>query len=174
MKRKYRRDLLPAAWLLAWAGSAVTASAENATRDLPTDYTPGVTFTVSIAVSPPANTAVAGFEDQPPLGWVVSNISHSGVFDGQSQKVKWGPYFGTSIPSSLTYGVTPSGGASGQQCFTGTASFDGLGQPIGGEQCLPRSVPALSSVGMAGLTVLLVVVGAVILARTKQTVAAGR
>jgi hypothetical protein len=151
-------------------GSAATVSAQNATRALPDDYTPGATFAVSIAVNPPAGTAVAGFEERSPLGWAVSNISHSGTFDAQSQKVKWGPFFSTSIPSSLTYDVKPSGGASGEQCFTGTASFDGLDQPIGGEQCLPRSVLTLSGVGMAGLTLSLLLAGAIILSRTKQAV----
>ncbi len=152
------------------AGSAATVSAQNATRALPDDYTPGATFTVSIVVNPPADTAVAGFEDRPPLGWVVSNISDSGVFDAQWQKVKWGLFFGTSIPSSLTYDVKPSSGASGEQCFAGTASFDGLDQPIGGEQCVPRSVPTLSAVGMAGLTLSLVIVGTIIVSRTKRAI----
>jgi hypothetical protein len=151
-------------------GWATTVSAQNTTRELPDDYTPGATFTVSIVVNPPVGTVVAGFEDKPPLGWAVSNISHSGTFDAQWQKVKWGLFFGTSIPSSLTYDVKPSGGASGEQCFTGTASFGVLNQPIGGEQCLPRSVPTLSAVGMAGLTLSLLLAGAIILSRTKQTV----
>ncbi len=127
-------------------------------------------FTVSIVVNPPVGTVVAGFEDRPPLGWAVSNISHSGTFDAQTRKVKWGPFFGSSIPPLLTCDVQPSGGSSGEQCFTGTANFDGLDQPIGGEQCLPRSVPTLSGVGMAGLTLSLLLAGAIILSRTKQTV----
>jgi hypothetical protein len=154
-------------------GSAATVSAQNATRELPDDYTPGATFTVAIALSPPGGTAVVGVEEKPPLGWVASNISHSGTFDGQTKKIKWGPFFGSSIPSLLTYDVKPSG-ASGEQCFTGTASFDGLDQPISGEFCFPHSIPTLSGVGMAGLTLPLLLAGAIILSRTKRAVHSAR
>jgi len=151
-------------------GSAATVSAENAARELPDYYISNVTFTVSITITPPGGTVVVGVEERPPLGWDVPNISHSGVFDTQTQKVKWGPFFGTSIPPLLTYDVKPPGGASGAQCFTGTASFDGLDQAIGGELCIPYSVPTLSAVGMAGLTLSLVIVGTIIVSRTKRAV----
>ena len=98
------------------ASSAERVSAQNAIRDLPADYVPGVTFTVSIALNPPGGTAVVGVEEQPPIGWVVSRLSHSGVFDTQSQKVKWGPFFGGSVPpavSSFFNSPSPSGSLCG-------------------------------------------------------------
>ena len=168
-KKHYRAFILTALSFVVCASSAERVSAQNAIRDLPADYVPGVTFTVSIALNPPGGTAVVGVEEQPPIGWVVSAISHSGVFDTQSQKVKWGPFFGGSVPQALTYDVRPSGGSSGEQCFTGTASFDGLDQPIGGELCIPHSVPAISGIGLAGLAVSLFVIGALVLSRTKRT-----
>jgi hypothetical protein len=161
--------------LFIGVGSAETVSAQNAVRDLPADYVPGVTFTVSIALNPPGGTAVVGIEEKPPVGWAVSNIDHGGTFDVQTQKIKWGPFWALPPPSPpfpalLTYDLEPSGGASGEQCFTGKASFDGANQTTGGELCIPHSVPTLSTVGMAGLTLSLLLAGAIILWRTKQTV----
>jgi hypothetical protein len=170
VKRKHHRAfILTALTFVVCAGSAETLSAQDAVRDLPADYVPGVTFTVSISISPPGGTVVAGFEESPPLGWVVSNISHCGVFDPKTGKIKWGPFFGGSVPPAVSYDVRPFSGGSGEQCFTGTASFDGLDQPIGGELCIPHSVPAVSGIGLAGLAVSLFVVGAMVLSRTKRT-----
>jgi hypothetical protein len=112
---------------------------------------------------------VVGLEDKPPDAWFVSNISHSGVFDTQTKKVKWGPFFGGSIPAAVTYDVRPSGGGSGEQCFAGTASFDGLDQPIGGELCIPHSVPAFSGLALGSFTVSLLAAGTIILRRRSRS-----
>ncbi|MFH1110850.1 MAG: hypothetical protein V1790_16880 [Planctomycetota bacterium] len=170
MKRKHHRAfILTALSVVVYGSSAETVSAQDAVRDLPADYVPGVTFTVSIALNPPDGTAVVGIEEQPPIGWVVSAISHSGVFDTQKQKVKWGPFFGSSVPPAVSYDIRPFGGGSGEQCFTGKVSFDGLVPDIGGDLCIPHSVPAVSGIGLAGLAVSLFVVGAMVLSRTKRT-----
>lgn len=166
---KHSLPFVLAAWSFALCVcSSVKVSAQNTARDLPGVYVPGVTFPVSITINPPGGTVVVGLEDQPPLGWVVRNISHSGVFDTQNKKVKWGPFFGGSVPPAVTYDVRPSGSGPDEQCFSGTASFGVLNQPIGGELCIPHSVPTLSGVALGGLAFALFAAGAIILNRRKM------
>jgi hypothetical protein len=102
----------------------------TATRSLPVCYTTSAQ-TVSIHVSPAASVLVQAVEDAPPSGWPVSEISDGGGWDDVSHKVKWGPFFDNTT-RTLTYKVTPPEGQSGPKTFTGQASFDGLGVPIGG------------------------------------------
>ncbi len=113
---------------------------EGATRSLPCGYTPGESLTVSISIDPPPGTLAAGLEDSPPGGWTVSTISNGGVFDSSTGKVKWGPFFAPSIPSVVTYDVKPPGAATGEHCFSGAVSFDGLNQSITGELCISECV----------------------------------
>lgn len=104
-----------------------------ATRTLPAGYVPGTKFAVQIELTPGNGVTAYGVEDQPPLGWAVSDISDGGEFDAQNRKVKWDPFFTSSNPSKrLTYHVTPPAGANGEARFEGTASFDGLNVAVTG------------------------------------------
>lgn len=144
---------------------AAGAAAQSPVRDLPGPYTPGATMPVTITVGALPGTLALGAEDRPPAGWVVSNISNGGEWDDPSQKVKWGPFFGASIPPTLTYDVTAPLSASGPACFTGLASFDGLDQPIGGDACIPAPIPAVSTLGLALLAGAVASLGAAIVRR---------
>lgn len=132
----------------------------SASRDLPDNYRPGAPVPVTITMAPPPGVAVVGVEDLPPAGWQVNNITQSGSFDAQSGKVKWGPFFSPSIPTLVSYDVTPPAGTTGQRCFAGSASFDGADQPTGGDLCIPLAVPAVGEGGLAVLAVLLTASGA--------------
>jgi uncharacterized delta-60 repeat protein len=94
---------------------------------------------IQLATTPPASVSVYAVEDQPPAGWPVTNISHSGVWDGATGKVKFGPFYDAE-PRALSYEVgTPVWGihcALGVFCFSGRASADGVNSPVGGQQCL--------------------------------------
>ena len=117
-------------------GLLALAMLGSASRDLPSGYRAGTPFSVSITVQLPPAVVAVGLEDAPPAGWAVSDISDNGAWDSQHGKVKWGPFFAPQIPAAVTYRVTPPAGTSGQWCFAGTVSFDGVNQPITGELCL--------------------------------------
>jgi uncharacterized delta-60 repeat protein len=94
---------------------------------------------IRLAASPGAQVSVYAIEDQPPTGWPVENISHDGVFDSVTGKVKFGPFF-DSEPRTLSYSVLiPPGcvhGVCGLLKFSGTASTDGVNTPIIGNSVM--------------------------------------
>ncbi len=158
--------------LFAWAGAVPRAFADGATRDLPDHYGPDTTLTVTITIDPPdppANPLPAGFEDSPPVGWVVSNISDGGTWDAQLEKVKWGPFFVLPIPEAVTYDVTPPASVGGEQCFSGIASF-GITDvwPITGDQCIAIVVPTLSEWGLTVMALLVLTAGTIVIARREK------
>jgi hypothetical protein len=167
-RRRHQRAFRPGvAFLLSsavWLGVPRAALAEGATRDLSGYAGPGITFTVSIAIELPANPGVVGVQDGPPAGWVVSNISDSGVWDEDSELVKWPPFFDPSIPDSVSYDVTPPTSGPISPCFSGTISFDGPEQLIKGDACIPV-VPTLTEWGLVAMTLLLVACATLLFAR---------
>jgi len=60
--------------------------------------------TVQLVAMPPTNVSVHAVEDQPPAGWAVVQISHDGVFDAVTGKVKFGPFYDAQ-PRTLSYQV---------------------------------------------------------------------
>lgn len=138
------RSIAALAGVFAWSVTiAPVFAAGTAERDLPANYEPGVSFTVSIVIDSQDSTTVI-LEDTPPTGWIqIDNISDGGSYDSVTHEVKFGPFLAPSIPTAVTYDITPPGGATGEQCFAGTVSFDGApGQAIGGEDCvLPLDTP---------------------------------
>ena len=99
----------------------------------PTEFTPGRWFTVTNLSTPATNVTVFAVEDQPPLGWAVSNISADGAFDALTGKVKWGPIYGHGAVA-LSYQVLPPAGTTGSVSFTGSGSFDAITLPIVGQR----------------------------------------
>ena len=108
-----------------------------AVRQLPAGYYPSTKFTVTITATPSANISNYAVEDVPPVGWTIGVISHSGVFDAQNGKVKFGPFFDTTA-RTLTYELTPVANATGSQTFAGIASASGANTTIGGANGLPQ------------------------------------
>ncbi len=115
-------------------------STGSTVRNLPPCYPPSGPMLVTIIVTPTAATLSYAVEDSPPANWTVSNISSPGLWDSVNKKVKWGPFFGNNNgqPHTLTYYVTPPPGESGPKSFSGTASFNGVNQPIGGTSTLDK------------------------------------
>ncbi|HWH68517.1 MAG TPA: hypothetical protein VNT26_03990, partial [Candidatus Sulfotelmatobacter sp.] len=87
---------------------------------------------VRLLAQPPGTVAVYALQDQPPAGWMVTNISHGGVFDAITGKVKFGPFFDHDA-RTLTYEVFPPPGFVGIGRFAGVASADGTSSPITGD-----------------------------------------
>ncbi|RME41740.1 MAG: hypothetical protein D6788_00590 [Planctomycetota bacterium] len=147
--------------------SAAPARGQSAVRALPTFPGEGATVTITITLHPPAGTAAAGAADTPPAGWTVSNISDAGTFDSLTGQVKWGPIFTPSDPTVLTYDVTVPTGATGNECFTGTVSFDGSEVSIGGESCFV-TIPALTPAGAVVAVMLAIGAGIIVSRRLRQ------
>jgi len=104
-------------------------------RVLPAGYAAGSPVSVKINITPPAGTQNYAVEDTPPVGWSVSTIDNEGVFDSQTGRVKWGPYYDAQT-RTLTYIVTPPTTATGTVTFSGVLSLDGGTEPIGGDTVL--------------------------------------
>ncbi|MGB2985243.1 MAG: IPTL-CTERM sorting domain-containing protein [Phycisphaerae bacterium] len=162
----------PLLTLFALTNIAAPAFADGATRDLPDNCSPDVTLTVSIAIDPPDGTLNYALEDSPPAGWTnIDSISDGGVYDSENHKVKWGAFF-DDLSRTVTYDITPPGGATGTQCFDGTVSFDGRDEAIGGKSCLKdvrpgcwQAIPTVSEWGMVAMTLLLLTAGTLVLRR---------
>jgi uncharacterized delta-60 repeat protein len=105
------------------------------TRHLLAACLPDSTFHVELQANPPAHIAVYAVEDQPPAGWSVTNVSHGGVYDPSTGKVKFGPFFDAE-PRTLTYDVRPPPAAQGVFLFHGRAAADGQTSPVAGDQHL--------------------------------------
>jgi hypothetical protein len=112
------------------------SSSSFVARELPPNYVPGVAFTVTLLANPPAGTRAWGVEDQPPRGWSVTEISHRGVFDSITGKVKFGHFTEILNPQTLSYRVTPAVNAAGDYEFTGAASADGRSFAIAGDRVI--------------------------------------
>ena len=102
-------------------------------RDLPERYQAGVSFEVTIAVTPFSPTTNWAVEEKAPPGWTVSDISDSGVWDSSTGKVKWGPFI-SDEGKTLSCTVTPPSSATGYKLFTGEGGFDGAVGEISGDE----------------------------------------
>jgi len=163
------RRLLTAMMVLgASLGIARTSLGQvcSAKRALSATFVPGLPLHVSIPVQPDPSTQVYAVEDTPPSGWAVSDISHGGLFDGLTEKVKWGFFFDND-PRVLTYTVTPPLGESAQRCFgPGIVSCNDVNQPIVGDECIePAAIPTVSEWGLVVMTLMLLATGTVVYTR---------
>ncbi|MEN9676694.1 MAG: hypothetical protein RIS76_2590 [Verrucomicrobiota bacterium] len=120
------------------------------TRDLPDRYEANRPFTVHLVARPEAEVAAYVVEEQPPFAlpapgipgfpgpfWTVISISHDGVFDPITGKVKFGPFFDHQ-PRTLTYEVVPNLVVE-LAWFDGVGVADGKSSPISGERELRGS-----------------------------------
>ncbi len=146
-----KRHLAAGISLLAClAASGRPTVAATAERDLSRFAGPDQTFTITIALDISTGTFLAGVEDAPPPGWVVTNITDGGGWDALNAEVKW-LFFDPSIPSSVSYDVTPPMALLGLPCFIGTVAVDALSEPIQGDQCAGAPVPMASTFGTVAL-----------------------
>ncbi len=116
-------------------------------RFLPPKLAVGTPATVTIIVNPGSTNAVHAVEEIPPAGWAVANVSHAGVYDAASGRVRWG-LFTDQTPRTLTYDIVPTGALAP---FAGVVSFDGSNAPIAGA-FEPMIVPAIAEPEFAPVT----------------------
>ena len=125
------------------------------TSDMPKNYVPTESFTVSLPVQPPTGGFSYAVEDGLPSGWSAINISDGGEFDSVEMKVRW--FFLDDISRTLSYTAVPETNATGLAVFAGAVSFDGLEQTIEGERKLAGasrlSLPVKTTGGGVALSV---------------------
>ena len=147
---------LPLAWVSAglaaqsrWATAEVTTTptGKGSWRFLPPKLAVGTPATVTIILNPGATDACHAVEEIPPAGWAVANVSHAGVYDAATGRVRWG-LFTDQTSRTLTYDVTPTGALAP---FAGVASFDGTNASIAGA-FEPQIVPAIAEPEFAPVT----------------------
>lgn len=146
---------LPLTWVSAgpaaqsrWAAAEVaTPTGKGCWRFLPPKLAVGATATVTIIINPGTSDACHAVEEIPPAGWAVANVSHAGVYDAATGRVRWG-LFTDQSSRTLTYDVTPTGALAP---FAGVASFDGTNSPIAGA-IEPMIVPAIAEPEFAPVT----------------------
>jgi len=126
---------------IAISGTAYAAS--KAVREMPWVYDAGKSLTIYISVTPSANVLTYSIEENPPGGWVVSNVSDGGAYDSINRKVKF--FFYDNQNRRLSYQVTPPFGTSGTYTFSGVALFNGTEVQITGNTSVyDNSIPALA------------------------------
>jgi hypothetical protein len=128
--------------VVATAGSAAMrlAPGGGASRQLPAFYVPGVSFPVTVAVTPNAGVGLVAVAEVPPAGWVPRAIALGGVYDASDGTIRWvTPPTGGSL--ALSYTLDPPADATQPGCFAGTVLFDANAATVGGVATLPPNLP---------------------------------
>lgn len=99
------------------SGIAIAAMPETATADS--------SIPVEIRVTPFFDTVAWTLDEVLPLSWSASEISNNGVFDAQTNTIRWGLFFG-AFNRSIHYNAIPPDGYEGLAGFRGNANFDGV------------------------------------------------
>ena len=107
------------------------------TRRLPAGYVPGTALTVSLLITPPADTTAYTVADAPPAGWTVGVISDAGQRDAASGAVNFGP-FTDAAARTLTYELTPPVTETGPKNFTGITYRNGAFTGVCGADVLAQ------------------------------------
>jgi hypothetical protein len=104
------------------------------TRTVPPVVSSTPAFSVRLQVVPAAGIEVYAVEEVAPSGWTVSAVSDQGVFDRTTGRVKWGPFFDSTV-RTFTYQLLPppgSGDIVGR--FEGRGLLDGIEAIVGGDE----------------------------------------
>jgi hypothetical protein len=141
LSTNYPTPVPPMLWVADAAAQAAPSDRYGtATSSMPTNYTPGVPFTVTIAVTPASTAVVFAIDEHVPTGWKVSDVSDGGVYLSSVSSVRWGLFL-DGQPASVSYVVTPATNTATYGSFYGVTSFDGINLSIGGVRKTVRSVP---------------------------------
>jgi hypothetical protein len=104
----------------------------SVTRIVPGAFVPGDTVKIAVQVTPPGAARAYAVEEALPPGTTLTSISHGGVVDAASRRVKWGPFL-DAAPRVLEYQLLTQSSILSDITFQGNASFDGFGTiPEGG------------------------------------------
>ena len=131
----YPTPVPPMLWVTNAAAPAsptyATTGYGTAVCSMPALYTPGQSFTVTIAVTPVLTASVYAVEEHLPTSWRVSNVSDEGVFSAATASIRWGLFL-EGAPYTVSYDVTPATNTVAYGAFSGVTSFDGVNVPVTG------------------------------------------
>lgn len=103
------------------------------TRKFPSKtYAPGQPEVLTIALTPISGTQKYSVEEIPPIGWAVSGISHGGIFDESTGRIKWGPFSDTQS-RTLSYSALPPIDEGQVVQFEGVVMLGDSEEPIDGD-----------------------------------------
>jgi hypothetical protein len=108
-----------------------------ATRTLPTHYTPGVPFQVSLEVTMAPDSCAGALVETPPTGCAIS-----GAYVSPTGSIIWtpsGPDCGGASTHHFTYTVTPPLDATQTLQFSGAFSVDGVSSGTTGANAMNRN-----------------------------------
>jgi len=118
------------------------AVASSVFRLLPSTHLPGETFEVVLAAEPASDINTWTVTEQLPSGAAPDAISHNGNFNSEEGIITWGPFDDVAL-RTLSYRVVLNMAVGEVGVFGGTASFDGEGVLVGGQ----NSTEAVSEIG---------------------------
>ncbi|MBL9128379.1 MAG: hypothetical protein JNL97_12065, partial [Verrucomicrobiales bacterium] len=111
-------------------------------RTLPPAFRPGATAVISLLSQPAPYVGVHTLEEDVPPGLIVGPISHGGVWDETTRRVKWGP-FADAVSRTLTYTVSIPASPEDAYVLRGRVWFDARLIPVGGPSAWTSANPAL-------------------------------
>ncbi len=103
----------------------------DAFRVLPGGYDSRSGLRVEIQVTSLGNVEEYTAEESLPAEWGITDISHSGQYEAQNHKVRWGPFV-DGDPRILSYTAIPPDGATETGTFSGVLMVDGQTQVVCG------------------------------------------
>lgn len=90
-------------------------------------------YQLALQIMPPPGTISSGAEEILPSGWEPSEISHDGIFDPASRRIRWLFFDGNArVLSYQLRSISPNS----QGTITGSAAFDGAEFVTGGDRQL--------------------------------------
>ncbi|MDB6036176.1 MAG: hypothetical protein JWM99_17, partial [Verrucomicrobiales bacterium] len=110
---------------------AIASTPSTSERTITRPHNPGSPFDVTITVTPGTLISAFALVEQLPRNWTVSNISGEGHYDPQAGSIRWGLNLGDT-PGKFTYSILPPAAVASVCRITGSVSFDGTVQEIGG------------------------------------------
>jgi hypothetical protein len=124
---------------------------------MPSEFLPGVRFTLTNQVMVDSTIRLYAVEDSVPADWSATAISHDGSFDPATHRIKWGPFY-DHTNRTLTWQLRPPSTAHGTNLFIGQAAFNDRTVPITGQRQISeipldrantilRSLPELTRTG---------------------------
>lgn len=123
--------------------SGLVLEASAVMRSLPGFYRAGEPVDVLLAARPDGGVEAYGVEEQLPPGWNAEAISHDGVLDPASGRVRWGPFF-DGAARDLTFRIVVPAGSVGTRSFSGAGQFGGVRVPTSGPDAITSTPSAIT------------------------------
>lgn len=107
------------------------------TRILPGGYISATSLTVTLRVAPEPHVTAYAIEESYPPGWTLKSASVAGEDDPVTGTVRFGPFFANTL-RMISYELEVPPRTTGDACFHGVASANGVSSNIIGDQFLAK------------------------------------